>query len=83
MAGRRGNLTQPRKQWERHQTREATTSTLFPSPDTEQSPQCGALPQLMMELHAITEPSAFTRHRHSTFSYMNTEVNSSGWSKNG
>ena len=35
MAGRRGNLTQPRKQWERHQTRGATASTLFFSPDTE------------------------------------------------
>jgi len=35
MAGRRGNLTQPSKQWERHQTRGATTSTMFYSPDTE------------------------------------------------
>jgi len=35
MAGRRGNLTQPRKQWERLQTRGATTSTMLYTSDAE------------------------------------------------
>jgi len=77
-----------RQTWQPHSTQETMGTpsntrghdfhdVLF-SGHWEQSPQCIALAQLMKTLHAITESSALTRHRQSTFSYLNTEVNSSG-----